>query len=299
MNKSLIDLSDSFADGVERAGRGVVSVNEGGRAGVSGTVWRDGLVVTTEHTIREQQELTIELPNGESSTATVVGRDPTTDIAVLRLKDTVLAPNEFFDAKPIRVGNFVLAVGRRGKDGLVASHGIISALGGPWRTWRGGRIDQWFRLDHVPFRGFSGGPLVDAEGKVIGINTSGPRRSVMTIPAATVNRIVDQLLSKGRIARGFVGLALQPVKLPNQTASSAGGAGRGLLVVMVEPGSPAEKGGMMIGDILLTVGDKPLAGTMGLQAALDPEEVGKTLKLRVLRGGQPQELSLIIAERPE
>lgn len=299
MNKSLIDLSNGFAEGVERAGRGVVSVNEGGRAGVSGTVWRDGLVVTTEHTIREQQELTIELPNGESSTATVVGRDPTTDIALLRLKDTMFAPNEFFDAKPIRVGNFVLAVGRRGKEGLVASHGIISALGGPWRTWRGGRIDQWFRLDLVPFTGFSGGPLVDAEGKVIGINTSGPRRSVMTIPAATVNRIVDQLLSKGRIARGFVGLALQPVKLPNLTASSAGGAGRGLLVVMVEPGSPAEKGGMMIGDILLTVGDKALAGTMGLQAALDPEEVGKTLKVRVLRGGQTQDLSLIIAERPE
>lgn len=299
MSSALIELSNGFANAVERAGRSVISVNEGGRSGVSGTIWRDGLAVTAEHTIRDQQELTIELPGGGSSSATVIGRDPTTDIALLRLKDTMPAAGDFLDAKQIRVGNFVLIVGRRGKQGLVASHGIVSALSGPWRTWRGGRIDQWFRLDLAPFTGFSGGPLVDAEGKVIGINTSGPRRSVMTIPAATVNRIVDQLLSRGRIARGFLGLALQPVKLPNLPASSGGTADRGLLVVTVEPGGPAEKAGMMVGDIVLAVGDKPLADTMALQATLDPEEVGKTLKVRVLRGGQPHELSVIIAERPE
>lgn len=298
MSTALIELSHGFANAVERAGRSVISVNEGGRSGVSGTIWRDGLAVTAEHTIREQQELTIELPGGGSSSATVIGRDPTTDIALLRLKETMPAAGDFLDAKQIRVGNFVLAVGRRGKQGLVASHGIVSALSGPWRTWRGGRIDQWFRLDLAPFTGFSGGPLVDAEGKVIGINTSGPRRSVMTIPAATVNRIVDQLLSRGRIARGFLGLGLQPVKLPNLPASS-GGAGRGLLVVTVEPGGPAEKAGMMVGDVVLSVGDKPLPDTMALQAALDPEEVGKTLKVRVLRGGQPHDLSLTVAERPE
>jgi S1-C subfamily serine protease len=299
MSTALLELSNGFANVVERAGRSVISVNEGGRAGVSGTIWRDSLAVTAEHTIRDQQELTIELPGGGSSSATVIGRDPTTDIALLRLKDTVPAGADFLDAQQIRVGNFVLAVGRRGKEGLAASQGIIGALSGAWRTWRGGRIDQWFRLDLVPFTGFSGGPLVDAEGKVIGINTSGPHRSVMTIPAATVNRVVDQLLSKGRIARGFLGLALQPVKFPNLPASSGGGVGRGLLVVMVEPGGPAEKGGMMIGDIVFAVGNKPLADTMGLQTALDPEEVGKTLKVRVLRGGQPQDLSVIVAERPE
>jgi S1-C subfamily serine protease len=299
MSTALLELSNGFANVVERAGRSVISVNEGGRAGVSGTIWRDSLAVTAEHTIRDQQELTIELPGGGSSSATVIGRDPTTDIALLRLKDTVPAGADFLDTQQIRVGNFVLAVGRRGKEGLAASQGIIGALSGAWRTWRGGRVDQWFRLDLVPFTGFSGGPLVDAEGKVIGINTSGPHRSVMTIPAATVNRIVDQLLSKGRIARGFLGLALQPVKFPNLPASSGGGVGRGLLVVMVEPGGPAEKGGMMIGDIVFAVGNKPLADTMGLQAALDPEEVGKTLKVRVLRGGQPQDLSVIVAERPE
>ena len=296
MNTALIDLSNGFADAVERAGCSIVSVNEGGRAGVSGTIWRDSLVVTAEHTIRGQQELTIELPNGASSAAVVVGRDTTTDVALLRLRDSLPATTEFADADQLRVGNFVLALGRRGKQGLAASHGIISAMGGTWRTWRGGRIDQSFRLDLLPFTGFSGGPLVDTQGKVIGVNTSGPRRSVMTVPTSTVNRVVDQLLAKGRIARGYLGVALQPVKLPN-VPSSSGGGGRGLLVVMLEPGGPAEKGGVMIGDIVLALEGKPLTDTADLQAALDPEQVGKTLKLRVLRGGQPREISLTIAEQ--
>ncbi len=297
MSTALLDLSNSFANAVERAGRSIVSVNEGGRAGVSGTLWRDGLVVTAEHTIRGEQELTIELPTGASAAATVIGRDATTDVALLRVKDSLTATAEFADAAQLRVGHFVLAIGRRGKHGLAASHGIISTLGGAWRTWRGGRIDQSFRLDLLPFTGFSGGPLVDAQGNVIGINTSGPRRSVITVPTATVNRVVDLLLAKGRIARGFLGVALQPVRLPN--LPSSGGPGRGLLVIMLEPGGPAEKSGLMIGDIVLALGDKPVTDTADLQAALDPEQIGKTLKLRVLRGGQAQEIALTIAEQPE
>ena len=294
MNSILLDLSNSFADAVERAGQTVVSVNEGGSAGVSGTIWRNGLVVAAEHTIRGQQELTIELPSGESSRATVIGRDSTTDIALMRLKDALPASTEFVDAAQLRIGNFVLAIGRRGKEGLTASHGIISALGADWRTWRGGRIDRWFRLDLLPFTGFSGGPLVNAEGKTIGINTSGPRRSIVTVPVATVNRVVDQLLAKGRIARGFLGVAMHPVKLP----SSSGGASRGLLVIMLEPGGPAERGGMMIGDVILALGDKPLTETGDLQAILDPEKVGKAIQLKVLRGDR---FSILVdsCERPE
>jgi len=299
MNITLIEFSHGFADAVERAGRSIVSVNEGGRAGVSGTIWRDGLVVTAEHTIRGHQDLTTELPNGTSSSAAVIGRDPATDLALLRLKDSLPAKAEFADAAQLRVGHFVLAVGRRRMQGLAASHGIISTLGGAWRTWRGGRIDQSFRLDLSPFSGFSGGPLVDVQGKVIGINTSGPHRSVMTVPSATVSRVVDLLLAKGRIARGFLGVALQPVKLPNLPTSSGGGAPSALLVVMLEPGGPAEKGGLMIGDIVLALGDKPLTGTVDLQEMLDPEQVGKTVHLRVLRGGQSRDLSVTIGERPE
>jgi S1-C subfamily serine protease len=298
MGSTVLDLSDGFANSVERAGRSVITVNEGGRAGVSGTIWRDGLVVTAEHTIRDEQELTIQLPTAASSSATVVGRDPSTDIALLRLKGDSPAAAEFADPSQLRVGHFVLAVGRRRGQGLAASHGILSALGGTWRTWRGARIDQSLRLDLLPFAGFSGGPLVDVQGRVIGINTSGPRRSVMTIPTATVNRVVDQLLSRGRIARGFLGVALQPVRLAKVPGTSAGAA-RGLLVIMIEPGGPAENGGLTVGDIVLAFGDQSVAETADLQEALDPEHIGKTLKLRILRGGQVNELAVTVAERQE
>lgn len=300
MNNALIDLSNSLADAVERAAREVGSVNEGGRSGVSGTIWRDGLVVTAEHTIRGQQQLTVGLPNGASSDATVVGRDPTTDIALLKLKDSFATPIEFADVAQLRVGQFVLAVGRRATQGIVASHGIVSAIGGAWRTWHGGRIDQWFRLDLLPFTGFSGGPLIDAQGRVIGINTSGPRRSVMTLPVSTVNRVIDQLLAKGRVVRGFIGVAMQPVQLPKHIRTSGGNeASRGLLVVMVEPGGPAEKAGLMLGDIVLALGDKPLSQTGDVQAALDPERVGQAVTLRILRGGEARDVSVVVGERDE
>ncbi len=300
MSNALIDLSNDLADAVERAGRNVVSVNEGGRSGVSGTLWRDGLVVTAEHTIPEQQEVTIGLPGGDSLRAGVVGRDPSTDIALLRLTQPVAAQVEFAQAAELRVGQFVLAVGRRANQGIVASHGILSALGGAWRTWHGGRIDQWFRLDLLPYTGFSGGPLVDVRGRVIGVNTSGPRRSVLTVPAATVNRVVDQLLAKGRVVRGYIGVALQPVDLPAALRPLARNTpGRGLLVVMVEPGSPAEKAGVTLGDIVVGLGEKPLMSLGDLQAALEPEQIGQTVRLQVVRGGKADELAVLVGERSE
>jgi S1-C subfamily serine protease len=296
VSSSLFALSEEFANAIERAGRSVVSVNEGGRSGVSGTIWREGLVVTAAHTIRGQQELTLELPGSGSTKASVVGRDPATDVALLRMKDSGNATAEFADAAKLRVGHFVLAVGRRPQQGLAASHGMIGGLGGTWRMRGGGRIDRWLRLDLTPFSGFSGGPLVTADGKIIGINTSGAQRSIVTITGETVNRVVDQLLAKGKIPQGYLGVGLQPVSLPKATASGAGG---GLLVVMLEPGASAEKAGLMIGDIVIGFEDRPLTDLADLRTVLDPEQVGKQVHLRVLRGGQTQDVSLTVAERPE
>jgi S1-C subfamily serine protease len=295
----LMDLSNSLADAVERAGRNVVAINEGGQSGVSGTLWQDDLLVTAEHTIRGRQELTVELPGGKVSRGVVVGRDASTDIAAVRLKDSSPTQIEFAEATELRVGQFVLAVGRRSSQGVVASHGIISAVGGPWRTWRGGRVDQSFRLDLLPYTGFSGGSLVNGQGRVIGINTSGPRRSIMTLPASTVSRVLEQLVAKGRIARGFIGVALQPVNLPANVKQAGNGASRGLLVIMVEPGGPAERAGLMVGDIVVALEDKPLSDTGDVQAALDPERVGQTVRLRVLRGGTSRDVSLVVGEREE
>jgi S1-C subfamily serine protease len=254
--------------------------------------------VTAEHTIRDQQEVTLVLPDGGSAAGSVAGRDASTDIAVIKVNGSAATPAEVADAAQLRVGNIVLAVGRRAKTSIIASYGIISGIGGSWRTWQGGRIDQWLRLDLDPFTGFSGGPLVDAQGRAIGINTSGPRRSIMTIPAATVNRVVDQLLKRGKISRGYLGIGLQPVELTQQMQAASGPErGRALLVAMVEPGGPADKAGVLIGDIVTGIDGKPLKSRTDVQEMLDAERVGKKAQLRVLRGGAVREISVTVGER--
>jgi S1-C subfamily serine protease len=204
------------------------------------------------------------------------------------------------DEAQTRVGEIVLCVGRRRVEGLAATHGMISAIGGPWRTWQGARIDRWLRLDLNPFPGFSGGPVVNARGEAVGMATSGPRRSAMTIPASTVSRVVDQLLLKGRVARGYLGVGVQPVAFPEGAAAGLGvSAKHGLLVVMVEPGGPAANAGVLVGDILVSVAGAELRGAHSLQAALDMEDIGKPVKVDMVRGGQPLQLDVTVGERPE
>lgn len=298
MTNTLIDFSNSLADAVERAGRSVVAVLEGGQRGVSGTLWRAGIAVTAAHTIRGRQEVTVVLPTGGKTTASILGRDPSTDIAVLKLAANDAAPAQFGDAAQLRVGHLVLAVGRRGEEGLSTSYGVISAIGGPWRTWQGGRVDRYLRLDLLPYPGFSGGPLVDVEGKVLGINTSGPRRSVLTIPFATVDKVVKQLIEKGHVSRGYLGAGLQPVRLSQAVQQSLAEKREiGLLILTIAPESPAERAGLLIGDIVLALDGNVLTDTADVQATLDPESVGKTLRVQILRGGKPTEVNVTIGER--
>jgi S1-C subfamily serine protease len=299
MANTLIDFSNSLADAVESAGRSVVGVLEGGRGGVSGTLWRPGIAVTAAHTIRGRQQVTVALPNGKTVTANVAGHDHGTDIAILKLEANSAEAAHFGDAAELRVGHVVLAVGRRGEQGLSTSYGVISALGAPWRTWQGGRVDRYLRLDLLPYPGFSGGPLVDVQGQVLGINTSGPRRSVLTIPSSTVDKIVTQLIEKGHVARGYLGAGLQSVQLP--PAVQQGLAEKhnvGLLVLMIAPDGPAERAGLMIGDILLAIDGNTVSDTADLQPALDPESVGKAVRAQILRAGKLVEVSITIGERP-
>jgi S1-C subfamily serine protease len=285
MSGFLVDFSNELANAVERAGASVISVPEGGREGVSGTIWRDGVAITSEHTIRGLDEVTVVMPSGETVTAAVTGRDFGTDIAVLKVPGGA-ASAVIADESQSRVGEIVLSVGRRKEEGLAATYGLISAIGGPWRSEQGARIDRWLRLDLNPFPGFSGGPVVNARGEVIGMATSGPRRSAATIPASTVNRVVDQLLRHGRIARGYFGVGVQPVAFPEGAARPLGVEGdRGLLVVMVEPRGPAGNAGVLLGDIVVRIDGGELRGAHSLQAALDPEKVGQ--------------LNVVVGERPE
>src|ERR1035437_1748504 len=182
MPSTLVQFSQQLANTVEKAGRSVVSILEGGRAGVSGTVWREGIGVAVDHTIQGLEEVTVILPSGKETKAAVTGRDTGTDLALLKLPTQTLAA-ELADDSVARPGEIVLSVGRRGAEGLAATYGLISAIGGPWRTSSGGRIDRWFRLDLNPFPGFSGGPIITAGCEVLGIANSGPGRSAAVVPA--------------------------------------------------------------------------------------------------------------------
>lgn len=304
MPGSLTELSKEMADAVERAGSFVVGVLEGGREGVSGTVVREGFAITAEHTIRGRNEVTVVLPTGEQVKATVAGRDAGTDIALLKFSPT--SPKEGDMGHPARLqtgaraGELAFLVGRRGTEGVTATSGIVSAVGGPWRTWRGTRVEQWLRLDLSPFVGFSGGAIVNAAGDMLGMATSGPRRSVLTLPAATIERVVDQLVSKGRVAQGWIGVALQPVAFPAGSWKSLGiEHDRGLLVVTVAPGSPAEQAGILLGDVLVTIDGAPVQSLRGLQAGLDSDKIGNAVAVQLVRGGKLVQVNVTVGERPE
>ena len=294
----LEEFSNELANAVERAGAAVISVPEGGREGVSGTVWRAGIAITAEHTIRGLDEVEVVLPSGESARAPVAGRDYGTDIAVLKVPGATTAAS-IADEAQARVGEIVLSIGRRKDEGLAATYGMISAIGGPWRTGQGARIDHWLRLDLNPFPGFSGGPVVNARGEAIGMATSGPRRTAATIPVSTVNRVVDQLLQRGHVARGYFGVGIQPVAFPEGAARSLGVEGdRGLLIVMVEPDGPAAKAGVLLGDIVVRVDGVELRGAQSLQSALDSEKIGQPVGVDLVRGGKLVQLNVVVAEKP-
>jgi S1-C subfamily serine protease len=295
----LAALSDDLAAAVERAGRSVVAIHARRRIPSSGVVWRSGAIVTASHTVTRDEDITLTLPDGHTAPAVLAGRDETTGLAVLRTDAPGLAPAERADPGALRAGNLVLALGRPGT-ALTASLGVVSAVGEEWRTWQGGRIDQFVRLDIAIYDGFSGGPLVEAGGHILGINTSGLARGMpLTIPGTTVDRVADQVLAGGRLDRGYLGLASQPVRLPEGLRQSLRLAGDfGLVVVNVEPGGPADRGGVLLGDILIALDGAPVSDPRDVLAALTPGHVGRAIPVRVLRGGQPTELSITVGARP-
>ena len=297
----LLGLSNDLAGAVERAGRATVAVNARQRVPSSGVQWRQGIVVTADHTVERDEDITITLSDGRTAPATLAGRDPGTDLAVLKVQGVEWPVAEIGDAAALKVGHVVLAVARPGERGLSASVGVISYLGEAWRTWRGGQIDRFVRPDLTLYPGFSGGPLADAQGRVIGINTSGlSRGGALAIPASTVNRVADQLVATGRIARGYLGIGMQPVTVPDALKSKLGlPTSGGLVVVSVQSGGPAEKAGALIGDILVALDGKPMADTDDVQAMLDPERVGKSIAATVIRGGEVATLTVTVGERPQ
>ena len=281
---------------VERAGRSVVAVHARPRLPSSGVHWRPGIVVTAEHTVRVEEEIRVAWPDGRAAPASLVARDPGTDLAVLRIGDTDWPVAEVGDSAALNVGNLVLAVGY----GPRASWGVVSAVGGAWRTGRGGEVDRFLRVDLVLYPGFSGGPLVDASGKVAGLVTSGLSRQLeLAVPASTVTRVVDELLATGRISRGYVGLGLQPVTLPEALRHLAPGPdARGLIVVSIEADGPAARAGMMLGDVLVALEGAPLHDPGDVQAFLAGRRAGTMVTASLVRAGAPLAVAITLGERP-
>jgi len=291
-------LSNEFAAAAEKHSPSVVAVHARRWMPSSGIEWKKGVVVTANHAIRRDEEIKVVRHDGKGVTATLAGRDPSTDLAVLKLSEAGVAAAEIGDSASLKLGNLVLALGRSRSGNLVASAGIVGGVSGEWRAWRGGKLDQHIRLDLELYAGFSGGPLIDARGKVVGINTGGLARGrAVTIPVATVNRVVDELLEKGHIARPYLGIAMQPVAIPEAMRAKVKG-GSGLLVVHVEQGGPAEKGGVLLGDVLTSIQGKALEEMDTLMDLLGSAKVGDTCSIEAIRGGEVAKVSIKLGDRP-
>ncbi|MCA9961913.1 MAG: trypsin-like peptidase domain-containing protein, partial [Anaerolineales bacterium] len=295
---ALSDFSDALAQTVANAAPGVVRIEARRRLPATGIVWSsDGVIITANHVVRQDSGISVGLEDGTAVAATLIGRDPTTDLAVLKADASSLTALPHAAAKEVSVGHFVLALGRPGKN-VQATFGIISALGTSWRTGMGGLVDQYMQTDVLMYPGFSGGPLVNAQGQLVGLNSSALMQGVsLTIPTATLSRVATSLLADGRVKRGYLGVSTQRVHLPDAVQAEQGQKA-GLLIVSVEAGSPAEEGGLTLGDTILRMAEHPVTKHDDLLALLSGDRVGEKTPVQILRGGQMQTLTVTIGERP-
>jgi S1-C subfamily serine protease len=297
---SLAAFSDDVARLVEQTAPSVVALQARRSYPSSGVIIQPGVVVTAAHTLRREDGIAALNPDGSTTSATLVGVDPTTDIAVLRLDSTQGTPITFGDAGQVKAGHFVVAVARSGDGSVAASAGIVASTGGEWRTWRGGRLDRRIQLDGGLWGGFSGGPVVGAHGGVIGIGTSALSRSrAVVIPGSALQSVSEQLLARGRVSHAYIGAAVQAVELPGGLRSQLNLSGtHGLIVISTVASGPAESAGITLGDTLLTLDDKPLKEVDDLKAALTADRIGQSVKVAFLRGGQLSTIDVVVGERP-
>lgn len=281
----LSSLSSALADIVARTAPSIVSVHSH-RSRSTGFVWKPGLIVTANEALADEGEVQISLPDGSAAVATIAGRDHTTDIALLRA-DANIAPVKLATTVPA-LGTLSVVVAAD-RDAPSAAFGMVSASGKSWRSLRGGDIDARIELDVRLRDSQEGGLALDASGEAFGMAVLGPRR-VLVIPTATIERVAAQLEARGRIARGYLGLGLQPVRLDD---------GVGAMVMNVDKAGPSAAAGIRQGDVIVAVNDQKLSGVRALSRTLGPASVGTVVDVAVRRGGEPMSFKVTIGERPE
>lgn len=279
----LADLSVALSALAETTAQRLVAVHGRHRVGSSGIVLRDGLVVTSEESLDRDEDLEVTLPDGTRVAATLAGRDPTTDVALLRVDGA--RASAWTPAADTRPGALVLAIGR-GSNGPLAALGVASEVGGKWESMRGGTIDRRIRLNLRLEGRLEGGAVVDASGGIVGMAALGPRQRAIVIPIETVTRVADQLAATGHIARGYLGIGLHPTR------------DSGVIVVSVDDSGPAKAAGILLGDVLTAWNGAKLASVEEIFARLGPGSVGEKVQLGILRGGKPVNADLTIGQRP-
>lgn len=297
---TLAAFSDELADIVARTGPSIVGLQARRSYPSSAVVLEPGVVVTAAHTLRREEGITAVLADGSTTSATLAGVDSGTDLAVLRVDSPQGTPVTFGDAAGVKAGHYVIAISRGTDGALAASGGLVSSTGGEWRTWRGGHIDRRIQLDGGLWAGFSGGPVVDARGAVIGIGTSALSRArAVVIPGAVIKRVAEQLLSRGRVSHAYIGAAVQPVDVPAGLRSQLNITHtQGLIVMSTVPQGPADAAGITLGDTLLTLDGKSLTDVEDLKSALGGDRIGQALNVSLIRGGQLIDVQVTVGERP-
>ena len=294
----LQDLSNNLAEIVAQAGGAVVAIKTDRRFAPSGIHWRNGIIVTSDESLQSYDGVSIVTDNGRTFPVTLLGRDSSTDVAVFKLEDADLPVATIGAAATLKVGHLVLGVARSIEGVVRSTMGTASVITDSWQSMSGGTIDFLIRPDITFNPSFAGGALVDVAGTVVGMNTSGRRGTALTIPAETVDRVVEQLTTKGRIVWGYLGVGMQPVRLPQYLAAMlALGTTAGVTLVNVEPNSPADLAGMLWGDVLVTLDGISVGEPGDVRGILNRDRIGKTIPAQLVRGGKLVEVSVTIGER--
>jgi S1-C subfamily serine protease len=300
MASQLVELSNALASTTERAAATVVAVHSEARGSASGVVWRPGVIVTSEHALHRDEEIRVTLADSRVVQATLVGRDPSTDLAVLKCAEATTAIANAGDPTTLKPGSLILAVGRTRASGPVAAFGVVSLVANERKTWTGVSLTPYVRLDVSIQPTAVGGAVVDANGKIFGVITPRFGRFGSTLtPATIVNNVVDTLLEKGRIPRGYLGVGLQPVRLPEALRQTLKRDERTAVIVLeIEPDSPANRAGLMIGDIVVSLGGNTVSRLEDIHSRLHGSAIGKPFAIGFVRGGALQETEITVAERP-